>query len=489
MKTITALQLLIAPSDIEPPAGYLCTAVGRLHVAFDASFLKADIRASSGARSGLIIGFPFDRRAGRFVDAQGLPDWFIADSIDDIERSILPDLAGSFLLVTHDPLPPRIYPDHAGSMPLVYGPEMGRAASSAAMLLDETQYQGRFDRELHQSLVLSEVPGGWISGTLTAHRGVQRLLPNHYLDVETWRAHRFWPQSVEIGSIGAEDAASVVSDALSAYCEASFRQFRTAATLTAGYDSRMLLASSRGANADAQFFTVGEQHRGNIDVDVAVRLSETFGLRHRVLPPIASSEEQKRIWDRAVGDCMIVENRDGYTTLGQLSEVDFILTGMYGEVGRCRLYRQDFQAINDMELSERFVIARLTLPQVNRLQENIGEWLAGLVGMPSSAILDLAFLELKFGSWAMGQRPAQNACKFALHPFAQRPIFEQFLALAPEEKAAGRLFDRCIGAMWLELGTIPINKYGDYRDRVAIAKKILNPSRLRRYLRDVFART
>ena len=60
------------------------------------------------------------------------------------------------------------------------------------------------------------------------------------------------------------------------------------------------------------------------------------------------------IWDRMVGDCMMEMTRESHTTLRQLTDGDAVFTGMYGEVGRCRLYRQDFARINAERIDARF---------------------------------------------------------------------------------------------------------------------------------------
>ena len=45
-----------------------------------------------------------------------------------------------------------------------------------------------------------------------------------------------------------------------------------------------------------------------------------------------------------------------------------------------------------------------------------------------------------------------------------------------------------INALWPELSEIPVNKYGDARDYLSLWKKISNPNRVRRFLRDRLAR-
>ena len=120
-------------------------------------------------------------------------------------------------------------------------------------------------------------------------------------------------------------------------------------------------------------------------------------------------------------------------------------------------------------------MSRLTIPSYPPQLANLDEWFDGVACLPNSVILDLAFLELKFGSWAMGQHPLQNALKLHFFPFSQRDVLEAFMGVSPSEKGTERLFRACIDGLWPELTEIPVNSYGDYRDYLVLLGKLTNP--------------
>jgi hypothetical protein len=248
------------------------------------------------------------------------------------------------------------------------------------------------------------------------------------------------------------------------------------------------MASCKESLARCLFFTL-EAPSGEMDVAVSQQLATRYGLNHRVMPLAPASEPEMAIWDRMVGDCMVEAPRRTHRTLEALSDRNAVFTGMYGEVGRCRLYRQDLHEINRKRVDARFVIDRLTLPAHPEHMASIGAWRAELEGQPSSVIMDLAFHELKFGNWAMGQRPISNSIKLNFLPFAQRAVLEAFIGIAPEHKTTDRLFWGLIRQLWPELEETPVNKYGDLRDHYSLWKKLSNPARVRRFLRDRFARS
>jgi hypothetical protein len=434
------------------------------------------------------VGHVHSEFEGRFLPAGTVDLPIDVADIVALETQVLPRLAGMFLLFTTGDLPRRVYPDHAGSLSLVYSPADQRAASSTSLLLDEAAYRARFRADLHKALVLREGNGGWISGTLTAHRDVFRLLPNHYLDLTAWTTHRFWPRPGDFAQW--RDMAQAVegaADALRGFAHSANQAFRVTATLTAGFDSRLLVAACHDELARCGFFTISDGASG-IDTDMSQVIARKFGLNHKLVPPLQATEAQMAVWDRTVGDCMFEAPRQTYLTIGGLTDRDAVFTGMYGEVGRCRLYRQDLNQINQARIDARFVIDRLTLPAHPELIENVAIWFKGLEGQPNSVIMDLAFHELKFGSWAMGQRPMTNSVKLNLLPIAQRRVLDAFIGTAPQDKGTEALFWAIIGRLWPQLSETPINKYGDLRDYLTLWQKISNPARVRRYLRDRLAR-
>ncbi|MET3528130.1 hypothetical protein [Phenylobacterium koreense] len=486
--TIVDYQLFVTTEPPEVPSSYDLTKMDGVWVAHDRRLPTTKLLDQSRRPFATVFGFAYSEFTSAFLPAGEAELPLEITDIQDIEEKVLPLLSGMFVLLTAEGLPRRIYPDHGGSLPIVFSASDRRAASSPSLLLDETDYRDRFRADLHKALVGREGYGGWISGTLTAHEDVSRLLPNHCLDLSSWTAHRFWPRPGEFSAWrNIDEASSRAAMALRGFSTATCREFNVAATLTAGFDSRLVLASCRESVSRCKFVTI-EAPNAEMDIEISRRLARQFGLSHSVLPLKEADNRQMALWDRAVGDCVREQPRRTHPTLRDLTDSDAMFTGMYGEVGRCRLYRQDLLSINQAKIDARFVLDRLTLPAQSDLLENIELWFSGVADQPNSVILDLAFLELKFGSWAMGQRPMTNSIKLNFLPFAQRAVFDAFIGVAPAEKGTGALFRSIIDRLWPELGGAPINKYGDIRDHLTIWKKASDPTRVRRFLRDRLAR-
>lgn len=470
------------------PANFAIEEIDGVWFAADRKLRRTRFVDAAGRDFAVGYGFVYSEFTRDFVqgDVESFPE--DVTTVADFEAKIIPRISGSFVVLTTAHLPSRLYLDHAGSMPIVYLDDVRSAASSPSLLLDEGQYHERFRKDLHEALVVREGQGSWISGTLTAHRGVSRLLANHYLDLKDWRVERFWPRPGEFdGWRDLPKAAAVAGDAIKAFSDAVFKNYKTAATLTAGFDTRLVLAGIGESRSQCQFFTIAAPH-AEMDMEISKRIAARFKLNHKILPLRAATAEQTAIWDRTVGDCIIEAPRLTYPTLRDIPDFDVQLTGLFGEIGRCRYYRQDLHQINDVKIDARFVISRLTLPQHPELVANVQAWVDALAGQPNSVILDLALHELKLGSWAMGQRPIMASMKMSFMPFTQRAVFDSFIGVAPADKDTTTLFWAIIVHLWPELREFPINKYGDYKDHLTKWRKIFYPNRLKRLIRDRLAK-
>ena len=478
-------QVFISAEKPEAPPSFRLEQLDGVWIATDKHLRRTRLLDALGREFAVGFGFIYSEFTKDFISGadEAFPE--TVEDIADFEAKIVPRLAGSFVVLTTGALPSRLYLDHAGSMPIVYSPADRRAATSASLLLDEDEYRSRFLTDRHDAMIVREGEGSWISGTLTAHRDVHRLLANHHLDLVTWDVARFWPRPDEFnGWRDFDTAAAVAADAIKTFSDAVFRNFRTAATLTAGFDTRLVLAGCRDNISNCQFFTIAAPHAEK-DMDIGKRIAERFGLRHKVLPLQRADAMQTAIWDRTVGDSIIEAPRLTYPTLQRdLNDFDVQLTGAFGEIGRCRYYRQDLHEINDIKIDARFVVDRLTLPAHPELIANIQQWVDGLAGQPNSVILDMALHELKLGSWAMPQRAFMSSVKLSLMPFTQRIVFDSFIGVAPAEKDTKTLFWAMIVRLWPDLKEFQINKYGDFKDQLMLVKKIFDPNRIQRLLRD-----
>ncbi len=408
-------------------------------------------------------------------------------SIEDIgtcdvfEAEIYP-LLGTYLAILHTGSDPRIYLDGLGSLSVVYDPEAGMAGGTAADLMDGQAYQQRFDRALYQELEITR--DGWFPAGLTAHRGLERLMPNHYLNCESWTAHRHNSYArAEHTTQSPETSLNAIQAAVAALVSGLLASGRDVSVgLTGGGDSRVILAGIRDYANRVEFYTVGSPPgltASFFDLDRARELSSLFKLDHRFLPYRAASEAEAREWDRRAGDCVITANRKQHPSVYAIED-RIAIGGLGGEVGRCFLWR-DMHRMPEIDAVT--IVDLLKLPRVPELVRRVEAWLDAVPTMRPHHILDLAYIELRMGSWSSSQSYA-NGREVILPALGSYTAIEAMLTLPPEFRQGDGMVLSFIARFWPELLELPINLYGDHRDSIVLLKKLMDPTRVYRKVRQ-----
>jgi hypothetical protein len=430
-----------------------------------------------GQTVGMLIGSPIDLDAECIVrddlrvNTEGGVDTFI-------EREIY-RLGGSFLFICDFQGIRRVYLDANGTKSLVYDPVKKVAGATAQSILDPNEYEERFDAALYDALGVDR--DGWFPAGLTAHRGVERLICNHYLDLDSWECIRHWPCTEIIQTGESADKFDIINDCIRQTAMALSAAGQTNLSLTAGNETRMLLGACRHLLASLHFFTVNAPG-GALDLAIAMKLAAQYQMAHTVLPYQRASAAQAQAWDHRAGHSLAGANRLMHPTMWPLSG-EYHLGGLGGEVGRGFLW---LSADAQTPISATDIADRLKLPRHPKVVARIEAWRAALAVPDALLLLDLAYLELRMSSWAYAQAYANPRIE-THHPLTSRRAFVAMLSLPPEMRQDNGMIRGCIGRSWPELLDTPINRYGDWRDRFATLRKAIHqPTRAIRKARQLF---
>lgn len=433
----------------------------------------------NGAASGLVLGWPIEIEQSRMLAgplALALPEPVSAEAI---ETAVMNRLGGSFLFIVNRGDGNFIYLDASATMGLVYDPEMQRAASTAELLLGQ-DYERRIDAGLIREFGADR--DGWFTTGLTAHDGVFRLLPNHRLDLNTFGAARHFPVRMPAYVSDPRETVRAIGEDISRATRAALAAGECLQCLTGGNETRALLAANRAHAAAPEFVTLGVPG-AEMDTYLARRLVAITGVRHRVLPPVTASAEEMAKWRRGAGHAQSGMNAVYHRTVTPLAG-KVLIGGLGGEVGRGFLWPADLAA--DTAITPEFLLTRLKLPHHRLLVPRVETWLAGLpAGLDPWQVLDLAYLELRNGPWAFGQGYGSHGPR-DLHPLISRRQFWRMWSLSPGFRRNPGFLSLLTQEFWPELSAVPINSYGDWRDSLALARKLWRrPDRAWRKLRQI----
>jgi hypothetical protein len=411
-----------------------------------------DILGDAGSVKGWILGYPItpnEELASGYLRV----DSHLFEDAGSAISEFVHGLSGRFVVVFLDYDLKRFYLDSGGSLATVYAVDRPAVASTIS-LMEETPHD--WDSDLQRLLGMPE-RDSWYPSGLTPRKSVRRLLPNHYLDLETWKPVRHWP--TESHFTVREDFSAAVADVVKLIkknIHAVAKRYPLQLSLTAGRDSRMLLACSAAVLNRIKFQT-GVWVPSGIDCSIGRRLSRRFNLNHVTLGVELASPEELEDWQFKTGRCVSGEIWRIHPTSRKMDLHRAFLPGCAGEVGRAYYWREGDESLSGLTPEE--ILRRTKLPAAGKVLEATGEWLSEIAHLPVTAILDLTYIEQRLGCWAGPLQYGQDGLHaLRLFPLNDRRIFDHILRMPTEPRRNQMLAWEICRQEWPELLDLPFNQ-------------------------------
>jgi hypothetical protein len=444
-------QFVLCRSESLVPTGWEVRRLGGWLLAAHPRLPVADIAAPSGAHAGWLAGFAIDGDGACVSGRHALA----VDPTAALElEPELYRLGGRFAAIVISPTVARVYLDPAGALSCVFAPQMEMVCSTPSLIpygmgCDDDDELVRATGVPYNKTVLGF--------GLTPRRGVERLVPNHYLDLATWKTHRHWPLAPVRGDRDPEQSVRIASDVAARQVRA-YAAAMPYVALTAGYDSRCVLACAREFVDKIELLTLAiPDASGALDVATAGRIARSFGLRHRVVPYVEPTPGQMEDWLWRTG--FSVSEPRGWNATGMYARLDPArpeIAGVAGEAARAVFWR-DLRA--SAGVTPASVLRAMELPDTPFFNARAAAWLESLPAERPMQVVDLFYIEQRLGSWA-GILPYGEAHTVALrlYPFVHRDALDAMLGLPDEYKLSKRFAVDLIRQRWPELLRIPFNR-------------------------------
>jgi hypothetical protein len=459
-------QFYLAPTNAPWIDGWKQFACDGLTLQADPRLPVIPLHSAADTHIGFLLGWPIRGTKLLPVAPLHLPPSVDPERAESLETFIY-ELGGRFLVLMLSSSCRRIYPDAGATLGLVYSKAEKAVASTLTALIAHQPDHPIWDAR--PGTFPDNRPNQFFPAGLTLDPDVHRLLPNHFLDLERFQPVRCYPnhplRCLEPAEIPAqlETIRTLASGCIQAAVAAAPVVY---APLTAGRDSRMVLACARACADQIQFVTFDHTHFNEpgsavLDLEIANALTTQYGLQHRVLPVAARHEDQS--------DLRYLR-RTGFAG-GAGKALDFLcaceqqldltgawLTGFEGEVGRAFYWRSEDAARSDITPAE--LLQRMLLPPSDPFLTAMEQWLHQLPpGLPLPTILDLAYTEHRLGCWAAPHLYGAAPFQMNLVPLCHRAIFEVMLQLPPDYKLHQALARDLIAGAWPELLQLPFNEH------------------------------
>jgi hypothetical protein len=443
---------VLSTTVAEPPLGHSVLSLDGYSLVSGPGMPVHSLTDPSGAEIGWLLGWPVAMGARMVSGTYGIEP-------TDPELALYA-LGGAWLAVL--PKARRVYLDPAGTLGLVYSKALRRAAPTSAWMPEVP-----LDNDLVAALDIPANFLNWYPFGVTPRRGVRRLLPNHYLDLHTWESVRHWPNGRLSGTTPRE-AIEIVGTRTEETIRA-IAPLRPYMSLTAGRDTRMLLACTRALANQIEYFTIAIPNRqAALDVDVARRIARRVRLNHTVLDTVPASDADLNDWQRLVDGTIA-----GHTwrNVRLLRTLDSSRPYLPGEVGASAIAMYWAESDTDRtQLNAADLCARLGFAPIPALLEASEAWLALLPDIGTFQRLDVLYGEMRTGCWAAAANVGHAESSPRIYPLAHRESIAAMLGLPADYKRRKAFAPDLVRTRWPELAELPFNRPSGLRSVVATAQ-------------------
>ncbi|MEL6930463.1 MAG: hypothetical protein AAFO95_17795 [Cyanobacteria bacterium J06600_6] len=463
-------QYILCRDRLNIPSTWAVKQLKSWYLGHDSALPIVDIQDRANQTIGWLVGYPIDGQ-GKLGNRLQLTFDAPAKNFTQQFETAMAEYGGRYVAILLSSTASRLYLDPAGTLATVYCPSQEIVASSTTLIPYRSECG---DNQALIDAIQPQKRDGWYPFGLTPRHGVSRLIPSHCLDLDSWQSQRYWSTAHITPTTDCDRSVAKIAAILTRQIKAIAKKYPIYLSLTAGRDSRMLLACSRSSLTRTKFFTREiPDSSARLDCEIATNLAERFDLDYRLLTYQNPSPTELEQWLLQTGNCVAGRVWQSVKTLKQLESDRIYLPGIAAEVGRCFYWRR--QDTTEQEVSAIEILERMRMPQTPLLQQKAQQWLTQLPVKDRFAVLDLLYLEQRLGCWAGPLHYGLVNNGFCLSPFVNRRLLEIMLSL-PVDYRQNQLFARdLIRQQWSELLTMPFNRYpGIQGQLLVLQQKIQN---------------
>ncbi len=234
--------------------------------------------------------------------------------------------------------------DATCSVPIYYtlGMEKIICCSNPQLLIEKFQLK-------HDNLLVKIRKSGNLNQAMpfdvTPYKEIKQLIPNHYFDFYSQKSVRFINYTDEQKEVTPEDTAKKTASMIDKITQMYYNKFEICCPLTAGRDSRVVLAFLKNAAGNDKLisYTVWQEKfkKDSQDWDVPMELSELAEIEHQRIYLDEITENARNEADGMLGKNAYPDDafRLALTLENHYPNKAIIEGDIMGQVGKCSLHR------------------------------------------------------------------------------------------------------------------------------------------------------
>ena len=273
---------------------------------------------------------------------------------------------------------------------------------------------------------------------------------------QSWSVQRHWPSAPITASASPEQTvAEMIADIRSQLAILIEGERRVALTLTAGRDTRILLACARPFLDKLTFATVVGEDSHTTDTVMARAIAAEYGLNYVELPRAKTDQSGHDIYMRRGGHCVGDANSWYFPSIAPIAKDHVLVGGAGGEIGRAFFWRaSDTDAT---ELNASAMIGRMGMQKDPDLTQRMDRWLSNTNQSDARMVLDLAYIEQRMGPWGAAQF-CNDPTMPRIAPLVSRNTVEQLIRLPDVWKRNETLAEEVMRQAWPRIGEVPVQQ-------------------------------
>ncbi len=384
-------------------------------------------------------------------------------------------LGGRWVLIVHDGKETTVLHDATGQRQVYFTrPEIGESvvcaskpgvmAEQLGLTMDASAVDFIHSRKSDDYEIY------WMPGDTSLYAEICALLPNHFLTLSDGICHRFWPEQA-LPPMSYPEVLSECIRLLRGQIDSAQRRFPLAISMTAGWDSRLMLALHREYTENLYAFTLVYPHLPTESRDVCVpnRLLGKLGIEHHLVPyPDTIDVAFKEIFRRNNPSANSAYCADTQSLYAVYPGDRVCVTGDVAEIVKCYYERRrsEPEPISALELAE---LGGLGMHPF--AVQAFGKWLESS-NKPPINLLDLFCWEQMAGRWQARVRAEYDMAQESFAPLSNRRLLRVMLTVDAGMRRGPdfRLLADLIEALWPDVLSEPINP----PEPVSRARQVIN---------------
>jgi hypothetical protein len=447
-------QFVLSEADAAPFESWRTRSIGPWHLHFHKALYCHELRSGDDP-VGLMLGYAIGPD-GILLDED--KEILISEEDtfnEDVVENFIYGYGGRYICLVRLDGVFRLYLDPAGSLSCVYSILDKEIASTNSIL-----YYFHYKEVLQPEAVPKRLDSNqFYPGGLTCQENVYRLMPNHYLNLQNWQYYRHWPKRhlEPFTASESKNAMDVIATRLKQNIDAVLSKKKTYIGITAGKDSRMLLACCRDFQEHLSLFTfdygVG---RTSHDVVSGRKIAEKMRIPHDIVKVIYADEQEKIQYLMKIGFNGNPGKASDFfcTPVATFDMNNAFIPGFSGEIGRAYYRLYSFAKIGNHQTKH--LLGLIHLPDEEPYLSAITKWYNSIKDLvDEKTLFDLLFLEQRTGCWSSVHLYGFAPFSLVLNPFSHRDIYSNMIRMYDDHKLEQELPKLIMKKFWPRLTQFP----------------------------------